>query len=107
MAGRIQRFLRRAGWVADRIRKRGGVVPPRLWKRLERRYDQWVQEALDYHLGLSPLPTGRRGCGGGGLRGAGTGPPSRNSCFCGADLRLGPVAISLVFSTVLEGPVLQ
>ncbi len=59
-AGRMQRFLRRAKWLAVRARKRGGVVPPRPLKRLERRYDQLVQEALDYHSGLPPLPTGRR-----------------------------------------------
>ncbi len=59
-AGRIQRFLRAAKRVAERARKRGGVVPQML-KRMESRYDELVQEALDYPSGLPPLPTGRRG----------------------------------------------
>ncbi len=60
-AGRMQRFLRAAKRVAEWARKRGGVVPPQLLKRMESRYDELVQEALDYHSGLPPLPTGRRG----------------------------------------------
>ncbi len=60
-AGRMQRFLRGARRVAERARKRSEVVPPQLLKRMERRYDKLVQEAPDYHSGLPPLPTGRRG----------------------------------------------
>ncbi len=60
-AGRMQRFLRGARRVAERARQRGEVVPPQLLKRMESRYDEWVQEALNYHSGLPPLPTVRRG----------------------------------------------
>ncbi len=60
-AGRMQRFLRAAKRVAEWARKRGEVVPPQLLERMESRYDELVQEALDYHSGLPPLPTGRRG----------------------------------------------
>ncbi len=38
-AGRMQRFLRGAIRVTERARKRAGVVPPQLFKRLQRRYD--------------------------------------------------------------------
>ncbi len=47
--------------VAERARKRGKVVPPQQLKRMEGRYDELVQETLDYHCGLPPLPTVRRG----------------------------------------------
>ncbi len=60
-AGRMQRFLRAAKRVAERARKRGAVVAPQMLKRMESRYDELVQEALDYPSGLPPLPTGRRG----------------------------------------------
>ncbi len=54
----MQRFLRGARRVAERARKRGEVVPPQLLERMESRYDELVQEALDYPSGLPPLPAG-------------------------------------------------
>ncbi len=60
-AERMQRWLRLAKRVAERGCRRDGVVSSPLLKLLERRYDEWVQEALAYHQGLPPLPTGRRG----------------------------------------------
>ncbi len=60
-AGRMQRFLRAAKRVAERARKRGEAVVPQMLKRMESRYNELGQEALDYHRGLPPLPTGRRG----------------------------------------------
>ncbi len=39
---RMQRWLRLAKRVAERGRKRDGVVSLPLWKLLERRYDGWV-----------------------------------------------------------------
>ena len=60
-AGRMQQLLRRANRAVGSARERGRALPRSLLERIERRYDQLVQEALAQHEALPALPSGRRG----------------------------------------------
>ena len=60
-ARRIQQLLRRARKAVRLARARRDSLPPSLLERILRRYDQLVQQALAYHRGLEPLPSGQRG----------------------------------------------
>ena len=60
-ARRMQQLLTRARRAVRLARARGDPLPASLLERILRRYDQLVAQALAYHRGLEPLPSGRRG----------------------------------------------
>ena len=60
-ARRMQQLLQRACRAVRLARARGDPLPASLLARILRRYDQLVAQALAYHRGLEPLPSGRRG----------------------------------------------
>ena len=60
-ARRMQQLLRRARLAVQLARERGIPLPRSLLDRIQRRYDQLLEQALAYHRGRPPLASGKRG----------------------------------------------